>query len=505
MPQTLDDAKEIVSTLQRNGYQAYLVGGCVRDMKMGLEPHDYDIATNATPDEIHTLFPRHLDTGIAFGTVTVMKNAGDEGFEVTTFRKDGDYSDGRHPDEVVFSKTIEEDLARRDFTMNAIAYNPSTKTFVDPYNGADDIQNGVIRCVGDPVARFREDPLRVLRAMRFAIKLGFAIEKETGNAMRDAYTVCKLSEQISKERITKELAQMFASGKPIYQIFNDYAQIVTFVIPELARCLGFNQNNKWHKHNVYEHTLAVVDACDRVPYEPKNMAAVKFAALLHDIGKPECYVTDEEGQGHFYGHPEVSRKIAERVLDNDLSVTKADRELILDLVEFHDMEIPGTKAAVKRLMNKFGEDFLRDWLVLKAADLSDHTCPPGKEEKKHDTDLRFSRFEPTMNEILAENSAFKVTDLAVNGGDVLNALSIKPGPVVGEILRTVLEAVMDEKIPNEREVELDMIKQIKETSYPDIPPVEEEITEIEEPGGNDTPDDLEFTESFFEPLDKEER
>lgn len=437
----LEKAKEIVQNLQKEGYPTYFVGGYVRDLNLGVPPHDIDIATLAHPGVVHGLFHNVLNTGIDHGTVTVLTEG--EGFEVTTFRIDGLYSDFRHPDEIKFVGTIEEDLSRRDFTINAMAYDPVSETLIDPYLGKEDLSQKVIRCVGNPLDRFTEDPLRVLRAMRFAIKLGFSIEKETANAMHQPEVLKSLSENISKERITAELKNMLTYGKPVTPVFLEFSDVICSILPQMKECIGLYQNN-WHKHNVYEHILSVVDECE-------NQFEIKLAALLHDIGKPECLTTDEQGRNHFYGHPQVSKKIAEEIFENNLRITRKEKDIILTLIEIHDIYINPDKKYIRKMLQKYGEEICKAWIILKRADLSDHCCPVGKEQLRQNTDKRFQDFQIYFQEILTSQEPLRIKDLNINGMDVRTILDCKSGPVVGKVLSFLLEAVMDKEVENEKE------------------------------------------------------
>lgn len=329
--------------------------------------------------------------------------------------------------------------------MNAIAFDPITNVYVDPYHGRMDIAEGIVRAVGNPKERFMEDPLRVLRAMRFAIKLGFQIEDETKKAMHDPEVLQKLSDCISKERITDEMRKMLTCLNPVKAVFMEFQDVIGTILPEMKPCFGRVQNNAWHKRDVWEHTLCVIDACDTNSFE------VKMAALLHDVGKPSTQVRGDDGFDHFYGHPKVSREISETVLEKDFKVSRKEKERILDLVEFHDMEIRPETKNIKKMLHKFGEEFIRQWYVLKGADLSDHACPPGKEAKKMDTMSRYQAFLPSLYNVLAENSAFQIKDLAIDGKDLMTEFGIKQGPEIGILLREALEAVLNEEIPNRKE------------------------------------------------------
>lgn len=455
MNKMLDNAINVARILITNKYEAYFVGGCVRDSIMNLPPHDIDITTNALPEDVQKLFTSHIDTGLKHGTVSVRTNKDSEFYEVTTYRIDGKYDDGRHPDKVIFTPSLEEDLARRDFTINAIAKNPLTNEFVDPFHGRDDIANKTIRCVGDAKSRFMEDPLRVLRAMRFAIKLGFTIEDSTKAAMHDPEVLAKLDECISKERITEELRKMLTCGNPIREIFTEFSDIVGVIIPEMIPCINAPHNSRWHKHDIYEHMLYVTDGCETNKFE------IKLAALLHDIGKPASRTHDEDGiRDHFYGHPTVSHDILVEVIKNDLRLSNEEKYRVLALVLHHDDDIVANNKAVRRFVINTDESIVRDWLILKKADMADHKCATGEEEKWNAKWNNFYAIEPVLNNVMEEETAFKITDLAINGNDLINTLQIKPGPTIGIILRDLFEAVVDERIANTREELLDFAKSL---------------------------------------------
>lgn len=443
------DAIRVIETLNNSGYEAYLVGGCVRDMLMGVEPHDWDICTNATPDETKRVMKEHkiytFDSGIKHGTITAVING--ENYEVTTYRSEADYSDGRHPDKVEFITDIHEDLKRRDFTINAMAYNPLTDELIDDFNGHLDLQNGIIRAVGNASERFDEDSLRILRALRFAIKYQFDIDEYTSLSM---HRQRGLLVNISKERITDEVRKMLTSGKPVKAHFMEYKDIIGTIIPEIIPCFDFNQNNKYHKHDVYEHILYVVDNCNTTKFE------IKMAALLHDIGKPKAYIEDMEGWGHFYGHPQISYEMSQSILRNDFRVSTEQLERTLELILYHDMEVASTKASVKRALNKHGVDFMYDWFILKQADMDDHIYP----NKNCHYIIDISGIEVRIQQILDEQSCFSLKDLAIGGKDIMTKLGVKPGKHIGIILNTLLEEVIDEKISNESEVLLNKAVEI---------------------------------------------
>lgn len=443
------DAIRVIETLNNSGYEAYLVGGCVRDMLMGVEPHDWDICTNATPEETKRVMKEHkiytFDSGIKHGTITAVING--ENYEVTTYRSEADYSDGRHPDKVEFITDIHEDLKRRDFTINAMAYNPLTGELIDDFNGHLDLKNGIIRAVGNASERFDEDSLRILRALRFAIKYQFNIDEYTSLSMHRQHG---LLVNISKERITDEVRKMLTSGKPVKVHFMEYKDIIGTIIPEIIPCFNFNQNNKYHKHDVYEHILYVVDNCNTTKFE------IKMAALLHDIGKPKAYIEDMEGWGHFYEHPQISYEMSQSILRNDFRVSTEQLERTLELILYHDMEVASTKASVKRALNKHGVDFMYDWFILKQADMDDHIYP----NKNCHYIIDISGIEARIQQILDEQSCFSLKDLAIGGKDIMTKLGVKPGKHIGIILNTLLEEVIDEKISNESEVLLNKAVEI---------------------------------------------
>lgn len=451
MTNMIENGIKVCEIIKNHGFEAYFVGGCIRDMKMNTEMKDVDITTNATPDDIHNMFNSYIDTGIDHGTVSVRVDKDSDFYEVTTYRIDGKYDDGRHPNEVIFTPSLTEDLARRDFTMNAIAYDPITNITVDPFNGEQDIKDRIVRCVGDAKSRFMEDPLRVLRAMRFAIKYRFNISSNTKEAMHDREVLNRLAECISKERITDELRKMLTCGQPIHDIFVEFMDVIGIIIPEMILCFNAPHNNVWHKHDIYEHILYVVDGCNTNKFE------IKLAALLHDIGKPACR-TSEDGRDHFYGHPEVSVEIARDIFNKDLVVSNKEKTHILTLIEKHDIYINDTHKGMTRLLAETSEEFMRDWLILKWADLDDHKAPAGKENILEDTIRRYNNFKNNLDTIIAKANALKVTDLKINGRDIMEMFNIKPGPEIGRILKQLFEDVLDETCTNEREALLERVK-----------------------------------------------
>ena len=413
------------------GFEAWLVGGCVRDRLMGITPHDYDVTTSATPEEIKAVFSdeKTIDTGLRHGTVTVLLSG--EPIEITTFRAEDVYSDHRHPDAVRFTQSLHEDLARRDFTVNAIAMGESGR-LCDPFGGQADLGNGLLRAVGDPEARFREDALRILRCLRFAAVLGFEIEPETARAMER----CKgLLSFVSAERICTELTKLLC-GRSVRSVLSAHAAILFTVLPELEPMKGFDQCNYHHIYDVMEHTVRVVE---NVPPEPR----LRWAALFHDAGKPACFSMDSDGVGHFYGHAEHSRVLADAAFRR-LKMDNATREAADRLIRYHDWPIEPAAPTVRRALGKLGPEGFRELLCLKRADNLAQS-PVFRDRLEI-----YDRIEALAEQILEEQQAFSLRDLAVNGSDLLS-LGIAPGPEMGRILNALLDAVISERLPNDRE------------------------------------------------------
>lgn len=427
------EVEEILRLLNKNGYEAYIVGGCVRDKILGRTPHDYDICTSAKPEEVINVFEyfKVIETGLKHGTVTVMIN--NEPFEITTYRIDGKYSDNRRPDSVDFTLNLEDDLSRRDFTINAMAYSKE-KGLIDPFHGMYDIQNKVIRCVGTPEYRFQEDALRILRAMRFSIQLGFKIARSTFEAMIDNKN---LISNVSYERINAELMKMLEFRKPILEHFNGCRDIIAEFIPEFVQCFDFKQNNPYHLYDVYNHILHAVDN-----YIGDDMK-IKLSLLLHDIGKPDCYSEDENG-GHFIGHGIVSSDKAKEILirlkfDND--TIKSVTELVL----YHDSTIEPTNKTIKRWLNKIGEEQFRRLIEIKMADMTAHS--------NTGLDVRLEKHKQLceiLESVLLEEQCFSMKDLKVNGKDLLN-IGYKEGRQLGAALQGLLDCVIANEVENDKE------------------------------------------------------
>lgn len=436
-----EDVKKIFNIFDREWTPIYLVGGCVRDMLLGTTPKDYDFTVETQPENIENILKLYH---IPFNAMsakygTIVARIGNEEYEITSTRKEADYVDNRHPEEVIFGVSIEEDLKRRDFTINAMAMD-SKGNIIDSFDGNKcfDMENHLIKTVGNPETRFKEDPLRIMRALRFSITKGFQLDAATQKAMVD----CKdMLNNISKERITAELRKILTAGVDIQPYFanSDMMKIIKVIIPELGPCMHFEQHNKYHHQDVYNHILSVVDNCKTDKFE------VKLAALLHDIGKPQTYVTDAEGWGHFYGHAKVSRDIAETVIDERLSLTAREKDLVLALVEHHDMEVHVTEKCARRMLNKFDRDFLSDFCILRQADRDDHVnLDPSRPL------VNLNEFMAIVDEEIKKNTAVKVSDLAVRGNDLMDTFHIF-GPTVGQTLKALLDAVMDEKVTNDKD------------------------------------------------------
>ncbi len=425
-----DGAAYIISRLTEAGFEAYAVGGCVRDILMGTEANDYDITTSATTDEIKSVFScdRIIETGIKHGTVTVL--VGSIPFEVTTYRLETVYSDNRHPDEVIFTRKLSDDLSRRDFTVNSIAYNEQNG-FVDLFGGKKDIENKIIRCVGNPRIRFEEDSLRILRGIRFASTLGFEIEEETKKAMLECR---KLIKNISHERVFTELSKMLC-GKNIRSILTEFAPVLGEVIPEINDMQGFLQHNFHHIYDVLTHTAVVVDSTPPILH-------LRLAALFHDIGKPYCFSLDENGVGHFYSHASKSAEIAAMRL-TDLRCDNKTRDAVIRLIKAHDTPIEESERIIKRRLNSMGEELFFDLISLKRADTAG-LAPEFNERNAH-----FDRLEEMAWEILEKEDCFSLKHLAVDGMDMME-LGLK-GKEIGEMLQRLLEAVIDGRCENDRE------------------------------------------------------
>ena len=451
---------KIIERLEDAGFEAYAVGGCVRDFLMGREPKDYDITTNALPKEIKQIFRRTIDTGIAHGTVTVMM--GKDSFEVTTYRIDGKYSDGRHPDSVEFTLSLEEDLKRRDFTINAMAYNPKTG-LVDLMGGREDLKNRIIRTAGDPYRRFGEDALRILRAFRFSAQLDFSIDKDTLTAASDLKD--KLS-VISAERIMDELTKLLVSPHPEGLLSLYEAGITKAFLPEFDRCMETEQNNPHHKYNVGVHTIESVKNINSKtldlfkdvlsPYEEEYgdlLKILRFTMLLHDIGKPECRTTDEEGTHHFYGHETAGSQLAKGILKR-LKSDNHSLSLITRLIEYHDLRPVLSKKFCRKMANKIGDEAFPLLFPVRYADLMAQSSYKQEEKLKLERD-----FYRLYLEVLKDDDCLSLKSLAVDGGILIKEAGMKPGRELGKMLDYLLGLVLEDPSWNKKEILLKAVRE----------------------------------------------
>ena len=417
------DALPILQTLQEHGYEAYAVGGCVRDSLLGREPGDWDITTSASPEETKKLFARTVDTGIEHGTVTVL--LGKEGFEVTTYRIDGKYEDSRHPTEVIFTRNLREDLLRRDFTINAMAYN-DTEGIVDIFGGMDDLKRKIIRCVGNARERFGEDALRIMRGVRFAAQLGFSLEKGTKEAMTE---LAPTLEKISAERIQTELVKLLVSDSPELIREAYHLGITAVILPEFDEMMRTGQETKYHRYDVGEHTVQAV--CNVPPDK-----VLRLTMLLHDVAKPEMKTVDADGTAHFKGHDIRGEQKAKEILrrlkfDNDTihKVTK--------LVRWHDYRMPAEKKNVRKAMSKISAELFPMYLLVKRADILAHSMYRREEELEN-----LSGLQKCYEEIVADHECVSLKQLAVTGTDLIG-IGMKPGKQIGEVLNELLRIVLE--------------------------------------------------------------
>lgn len=437
---------EVMEKLMTSGYEAYFVGGFVRDRLMMakgiyetavLSPADIDIATDALPDEVKKAMDgmRVVDTGIRHGTVTVLAGGGKVPVEVTTYRTDSGYSDGRHPDCVGFTSSIEEDLKRRDFTINAMAMDMEGN-IKDPFGGMEDLKKGVIRAVGDPDERFREDALRIMRALRFSSVLGFVIESETENAVMENRSMLRL---ISSERIWEEFCRLAAGGSAGDTV-RRYVDVLGEVMPELLAMKGFDQHNEYHRYDVLEHCIRTMET---VTVTEENRLYMKLAALFHDIGKPLTYSDDDSGRGHFYGHAKVSCQVTEIILAR-FRADKAIAGRISLLARYHDLIFEKDERMLKKWMNRLTPEILFEILEIKRAD-NMATGNMSRELMK-----KFDDIEKMMKGILKRGDCFSLKTMALDGNDI-KRLGVMEGPEIGRILNELLEQVIEGRAPNKRE------------------------------------------------------
>ena len=438
----------IINVLMKNGYEAYAVGGCVRDSILGRVPEDWDITTSAQPEQVKALFHRTIDTGIQHGTVTVMMDK--EGFEVTTYRIDGEYEDSRHPKNIEFTSNLEEDLKRRDFTINAMAYNPKDG-LVDIFGGIEDINKKIIRCVGNANDRFSEDALRILRAVRFAGQLGFAIEEQTKEAI---IALAPTLKNISAERIRVELDKLLMGKHPELIRVASETGICKVVLPELDSMLAREQNNPHHIYNVGEHCIKAVmllneEYKNSPEYDKKTHSILAWTMLLHDVGKPECYTEDENGIGHFYGHGEKGTAMAKKILKR-LRFDNYTTDTVSRLVCWHDYSFGTKEASMRKAANKIGTDIMELLFMVHRLDIL------AQNPDTHEVKLKkLEEAKALYESIRAKQHCLTLKELAVNGRDLMEAGFAK-GKQLGDILEYLLGEVLEEPELNEKEKLLEL-------------------------------------------------
>ena len=437
-----ENAKGIIDKLRTCGYDAYAVGGCIRDSIMGKIPYDWDICTSALPEEVlEVLGERNIiENGLKHGTVTVHIDG--ENYEITTFRTDGQYLDNRHPENVTFVRELKEDLSRRDFTMNSLAYNYS-EGLIDIFGGRDDINNSIIRCVGDPDKRFGEDALRILRALRFSSQLGFSIEEKTSASI---HKNAELLKNISAERIMSEFTKILM-GKNVEDVLMNYKDVIAVFIPEIKPMFGFEQHNPHHVYDVWQHTV-------KSEKKKKNERILRLTAFFHDIGKPKTFTVDSGGKGHFHGHPEVS----DRMADDILKRLKTDNNTIATvrlLIKLHDLRPKADEKNVRRLMYETGKENYPLLMDIKRADAL------AQNPEMHGYKLEYiAQLENIYKQELEKKSAFNLKTLAVNGRDIINT-GVRDGRTIGMILEYLLDRVIDGDIENDKQLLLDKAAEIR--------------------------------------------
>ena len=457
--------KNLITILQESGHEAFAVGGCIRDSLLGREPNDWDLCTSATPDEMKAALSgaaiadagsqndcgssgnaaaktqrkiRLIETGLQHGTLTALLDG--QAFEITTYRIDGDYSDGRHPDQVTFTSRITDDLARRDFTINAMAYNDDAG-LIDPFGGRADLAAGLLRCVGDPVKRFTEDSLRILRCIRFASQLDYVIENSTTSAM---YQCLPLLKRVASERIRVEFEKLLC-GPAAFRILAKHRDIIADFIPEIRPMFDLDQQNDYHVYDVWMHTLHVVS---HIPSDP----VLRLAAFFHDIGKPAAMTVTEDGWGHFYKHEHISVDITNAVLRR-LKYDNDTRKAIVHVIDSHGIIFQQTLRHARRCLARLGEEKLQMLIQLELADVKSQN-PVYTDERV----ANISSFSDIVDEVLAAEQCFSLKHLAVGGRDLIE-MGVPQGPEVGRILKLLLEQVIEGKLPNERDALLEAVLQ----------------------------------------------
>lgn len=437
------NVKTIIKILNTHNYEAFIVGGCVRDSAIGLTPHDWDICTNAKPEEIKKCFENFntFDSGIKHGTISVVLDG--EVFEVTTYRIDGTYSDNRRPDSVSFTSDITQDLARRDFTINAMAYNEQSG-LIDPYGGRNDLSDKIIKCVGNPDFRFNEDALRIIRALRFASVYNFEIDDETAKSI---HKNADLLNNIAVERISVELNKLL-SGNGAEKILNNYRDVIAVFIPEIKPMFDYNQHTKHHNRDLWHHTIYAVKSIDNTPL-------LRMSMLLHDIGKPKACKRDGDGTCHFKGHPKYSAEMAENILRR-LKYSNDFIETCITLIKYHDVRFNGSKRQLRHVMSAIGDKNVELLLKIQRADIMAQSDYKHR-EKLEKLDLACQ----TYKGILADKDCFTLKQLEINGNDIKN-LGVSEGIKIGKILKILLGLVIEDKIENEKSALIKKAEEIRD-------------------------------------------
>ena len=422
---------EIIKTLNSKGFEAYIVGGCVRDTLMQIPPKDWDIATSALPETVKKLFAKTIDTGLKHGTVTIAIN--NSYYEVTTFRIDGQYNDNRHPDSVSYTNSIIEDLSRRDFTINAIAYHPDSH-YIDPFDGIGDISKKIIKTVGDPDKRFTEDALRLLRAIRFSAQLNFTITKEALDSITKNAT---LIQNISSERIREEITKLLISNAPDKFNLLFKTKLLEYIFPEFIPCYNTQQNSRYHIYTVAQHILVSTANIENIPY-------LRWTMLLHDIGKPYTKTTDDKNQDHFYGHENKSVQIAWELL-NRLKFDSQSIDRITTLIKIHDKTIHAKPESIKKFLRYHSIDIFNDYIKIRKADITAQN-PTATTERRE----QLVRLIEVFQQVIQSNQCFSLKQLAVTGSDLIE-IGFKQGTSIGKALDTLLDIVIEKPECNNKE------------------------------------------------------
>ncbi len=436
-----EKANYLIDLIEKAGFEAYQVGGCVRDFLMNKECNDIDITTSAKPLELEEILKNNnikfVETGLKHGTVTAVFDS--DNFEITTYRSDGEYSDSRHPESVTFVNKIDDDLSRRDFTINAIAYNPNKNETVDLFGGREDIENRVIKAVGDADKRFNEDALRIMRAIRFASTLSFDIEENTKNAI---FKNKELLRNVASERIFTELTKLLM-GDNVFSVLCEYKEVIAVIIPELVPTFTCEQNTVWHLYDVYTHIAKTVEMSPKIP-------ELRLIMLLHDIGKPSAKTTDENGVDHFKGHQKISAQISGPILKR-FKVSNEIYDRVMLIIPIHDIHIGRDKKNIKKWLSKLGEQGMRDLIAVKRADkLGQNPAKTSEELANLDVTEKY------LDEIINSKEPYQIKDLKINGFDLMN-LGYK-GKEIGETLNLVLQKVIDNELENVKESEIEFVK-----------------------------------------------